>query len=49
VSSEGLNKAWELRVLWAMRTGKGEGWGKDNRAQGSALVCTSHKHFTAAR
>lgn len=25
-SSEGLDKAWELQVLWAMRPGKGEGW-----------------------
>lgn len=45
MSSEGLDKTWELRLLWAMRAGK-EGWGKDNSVQGPALVCTYLKSIS---
>lgn len=40
MSSEGLDKAWQLRVLWAMRAGKEEGWEKGNSVHKPALVCT---------
>lgn len=39
MSSEGLDKTWQLRVLWAMRAGT-EGWEKGNSVHEPALVCT---------